>query len=401
MTLASPLDILTRYSTADSHVVCGIMTGTSVDAVDVVIARIRGGGLALDAEILHSHRTLFPEEVRDMIFANSSPSTSSVSDICLLHAVLAEVYADAVHQTCREWGHEISDLDLVGIHGQTLYHIPEPVTVAGYSIRSTFQAGNGSMLARLLGLPVVSDFRSADIAAGGQGAPLVPYVDYLLFRSEEEDRIMLNIGGIANLTCLPAGGGEDEIFASDVGPGYMLVDQLMRKFYGKEFDEGGKIAGSGRINPDLKAWILSHEFFSLPFPKSTGREVFGERFMDNYLELAREFQVSTPEDLVATAAQATVTAISRVIAQLAGEETATGLYVSGGGAFNEFFLTGLRHSLPQCRVRTSDALGVPPDLKEALAFAILAHEWMQGHPANLPAVTGASQRAILGSFAIG
>ena len=149
MTLSSPLDILTRYSTADSHVVCGIMTGTSVDAVDVVIARIRGGGLALDAEILHSHHTLFPEEVRDMIFANSSPSTSSVSDICLLHAVLAEVYADAVHQTCREWGHEISDLDLVGIHGQTLYHIPEPVTVAGYSIRSTFQAGNGSMLARL------------------------------------------------------------------------------------------------------------------------------------------------------------------------------------------------------------------------------------------------------------
>lgn len=396
----SPLDILTRAVTKPSRLVCGIMSGTSVDAVDVVLARLHGSGLSLTVEPLHYAETLYAEELQHRIFSNCEVASSNVNDICLLHTALAHVYADAVLAICRESGTAIEDIDLIGMHGQTLRHLPEAVDIGGYAIRSTLQVASGPTLASLLGVPVVYDFRAGDMAVGGQGAPLVPYIDYLLFRSEEEDRVLLNIGGIANVSFLRRGGEADEVQAFDTGPGNMLVDALMRKFLGREFDEDGDFASSGTVNSDLLSWMLQHRYFRLKPPKSTGRENFGENYLNEVLGVARELSVLDVADIVATASECTVRSISMHLRTLLPAAAHFRLLVSGGGAHNRFFTEGLRYAFPEAVVDSTSSLGIDPDAKEALAFAVLANEWLMGNPANLPSVTGAKRPALLGALAI-
>jgi anhydro-N-acetylmuramic acid kinase len=394
----SPLDQLTRLATKKSLFVCGIMSGTSLDAIDVALVDIHGGGKGTSLSVRHFSEVLFPEEIREMILANSVASTSNVSELCVLNGALARLYAEAVQQACAEGGIDIHTIDLIGTHGQTVQHLPMPMTISGRDIRSTLQLGNGSMLAAMLGIPVIWDFRSADLALGGQGAPLVPYVDHLLFHSDEEDRIVLNIGGIANFTWIPAGADDYEVRAFDTGPGNMVIDALVRKFYAKAYDDGGRLAYAGRVNPDLKTWFLSNEYFRQPYPKSAGRELFGERFVENFVEIATEFGVHDPQDIIATAAQCTVFSIIVHINQIVKNGTRYSLYVSGGGVKNRFFMEGLRHGLPNAGIHLSDELGVPTDAKEAVCFAVLANEWVQGNPTSLPNATGSSRRALLGAF---
>ena len=388
-------------ATGESRIVCGIMSGTSVDAVDVALLRISGGGRGTSLELLHYSETLYAEEIQQQIFDNMDASTSNIYDICVLDAALAHAYADAVMQACNDAGISLADLALVGMHGQTLHHLPEPVIVGPYSLRSTFQAGSGSMLAALLGVPVVSDFRAADMALGGQGAPLVPYAEYLLFRSTEEDRVLLNIGGISNLTWLPMNCAEHEVTAWDVGPGNMVVDGIMRQFFGREYDEGGEVAATGRVNADLLSWMMSHPFFREKAPKSTGRETFGRNFLATLLQIARDLEVQSAADLVATASECTLRCIIRELSPLLGSGRPCSVYISGGGVKNQFFLNGLRHGLPSASMYDAAALGIPADAKEAVCFAVLANEWVQGNPANLPNVTGSSKRVLLGSFSVG
>lgn len=396
----SPLDILTRLVTVPDRLVCGIMSGTSVDGIDVALVRIRGEGLHTRTELLHFREVLFAEELQTRIFANSEAASSNVNDICLLHAALSHAYAAAVEETCHSAGVDTEKLDLVGLHGQTLRHLPEPMQIAGSSIRSSLQAGSGPMLATLLDTPVVYDFRSNDLVLGGQGAPLVPHVDYLLFRSEKEHRALLNIGGIANVTLLPRGCDEKEVAAFDTGPGNMIIDGLMRKFYGREFDEDGAVARSGTVNVDLLAWMMQHSYYRQPPPKSAGREIFGEDYLSDFLHVARELSARDTNDLVATAAEATVRSISWQMLAVVDTWDSFHLYVSGGGARNRFFTDGLRHACPSATVQSASALGVDPDAKEAIAFAVLANEWLMGNTANLPAATGASRPAVLGAFAL-
>ena len=397
----SPLHILTSLATKERLLICGIMSGTSVDAVDVALVSIQGSGTDTALRLLHYAETLYAEEVQQRIFDNMDASTSNVYDICVLDAVLARTYADAVSQTCADAGLSLRDIDLVGMHGQTLHHLPTPVQNGPYSIRSTFQAGSGSMLAALLGMPVVSDFRAADIALGGQGAPLVPYAEYLLCRSDEEDRVLLNIGGISNITWMPARCREEDVRAWDLGPGNMVVDALMRLFYGREFDEAGEVAASGRLNVDLLSWMMSHPFFKETAPKSTGREAFGRDFVDTMLQISRDLEVQSPADLVATASECTVRTIVREIQPLVSSGRPCSVYISGGGVKNNFFLTGLRHGLSTTNLYDAAALGIPADAKEAMCFALLANEWLHGNAANLPNVTGASRKIVLGSLSIG
>ncbi len=397
---ASPLAVLERMTTKDSRLCCGLMSGTSVDGVDAALVRVRGGGTSISIEIVHHTMTLFPEEVQQMIFSNMDASTSNVQEICLLDAVLAHIYADAVHHVCHEAGIDLADLDLIGMHGQTLHHVPEPFEVGPYAVRSTFQSGSGAMLAALTGVPVVSDFRAADMALGGQGAPLVPYADWLLLHSGDEDRLLLNIGGIANLTWLPAAGGEAEVRACDSGPGNMVVDALMRRMFGREYDDGGTVARSGRVSGDLLAWCMEQPYFRQPHPKSTGREAFGEHFVSEFVSIARELSVTAPEDLVATASECTVRSIAREARALLPPAREVALYLAGGGAKNRFFTEGLRHALPQCRQAPLASLGLDVDAKEAVCFAVLANEWLLGHSANLTSVTGASRRTLCGSLSL-
>ncbi len=397
----SPLDILTALATKEPRLVCGIMSGTSVDAIDTALVRLRGGGAGTEMELVHYSETLFPEEAQQLVFSASEVSSSNVYDVCVLHAALAELYADAVRHACSEAGLGVSGIDLIGLHGQTLHHIPETYKLGRHEVRSTMQAGSGPMLAALLGVPVLHDFRSADMALGGQGAPLVPYADYILFRSVKEDRIILNIGGIANLTWLPAGCGEDDVLAMDTGPGNMIADSLMRRFFGREFDEGGAVARTGRVNADLLSWMFSHPFFARKAPKSTGREAFGGRFLENFLQIARDLELASPADLVATASEFTVRGIARAASILASPERKPVLYIGGGGAKNLFFTEGLRHSLSGAVIRPFDELGMPAAARESVCFAVLANEWLHGNATNLPRVTGASRKTLLGSFSTG
>ncbi|MBE0642581.1 MAG: anhydro-N-acetylmuramic acid kinase [Bacteroidetes bacterium] len=376
------------------------MSGTSVDAVDVALVRLKGSGPSLEVEQIHFAETLYAEELQQRIFNNCEVASSNINDICLLHTAITHVYADAVRATCRECDIALEEVDLIGMHGQTLRHLPEAVHIAGHDICSTLQIGSGPTLSTLLRIPVVYDFRAGDMALGGQGAPLVPYVDHLLFQSEAEDRVLLNIGGIANLTLLPRGGGISDALAFDTGPGNMLVDALMRKYYGREFDEDGVVASSGTVNSDLLSWMLQHPFFRQNPPKSTGRESFGEDYLDDLLNIARELSVLDISDIVATVSECTVRSISMQLRALLPSPYRFRLLLSGGGARNHFFTDGLRYSFPEATVESTSAFGVAPESKEALAFAVLANEWLVGNAANLPAATGAKRAALLGALAI-
>jgi anhydro-N-acetylmuramic acid kinase len=391
---------MTSLLVKESRLVCGLMSGTSVDGIDAALVEVHGGGPSTRIKVAGFSETVFPEEIQTLILANSETASSNVQDICVLNALLAQLYADCIHELCVECGIPLASVDLIGMHGQTLRHVPDPMQVAGYSARGTLQIGSGTTLAALLQTPVVSDFRSADMAVGGQGAPLVPYVDYLLFHSPDEHRLLVNIGGIANITWLPRGCAEDEVLAHDTGPGNMVIDALMRRFYGKEFDEAGTVARSGAINSSLLSWCLSHPFFNKKAPKSTGREDFGSEFVGNLLQMTSELGITKTEDIIATATECTVRALVKDIQMLIPVDENFSLILSGGGSKNRFIRDGLRHSLPNAVFDSPDAHGMRSEAKEAVCFAVLANEWLHGNPANLPSVTGARRRAVLGSFAI-
>lgn len=397
----SPLDILTSLATKDERIVAGIMSGTSVDAIDVALVRVQGGGEGTQVRVLAYTETLFPEEVQQMVFMNAEAASSSVRDLCVLHALLARLYAASIEQLCAEAGRDVRSIDLVGMHGQTIHHLPEPEQIAGWSVRSTLQLGSGPVLASLLGVPVVSDFRAADMAWGGQGAPILPYVDFLLFRSRGSDRVLLNIGGIANITILPAGCLAEDVRAYDTGPGNMVIDALMRRFFGREFDEDGAIARGGRVNGDLLSWMLGQPFFHQRAPKSAGREVFGTEFVQNLLDIAAELAIEDPAEILTTAAECTVRSVIAEIRKWMPDNRTFEVFISGGGARNRFFTDGIRMGLHGAAVRDFSETGVESNAREAVSIAVLANEWLQGNPANLPLVTGAEKRLILGSLAIG
>ncbi len=396
----SPLDVLTSMVTKPSRMVCGIMSGTSVDAVDIALVRVNGSGSSLQIEQVHFVETLYSEELQQRIFNNCEVASSNINDICLLHTAIAHVYAEAVRSACREAGVESDDLDLIGMHGQTLRHLPDPIEIAGHRITSTLQIGSGSTLATLLQIPVVYDFRAGDMALGGQGAPLLPYVDHLLFHSSEEDRVLLNIGGIANLTVLRRNADASEIQAFDTGPGNMVVDALMRKFHGREFDEDGLVASKGTVNGDLLSWMLQHPFFRQTPPKSTGRESFGEDYLNDLLNVARDLSVRDASDIIATASECTVRSISMHLRAIMPTSHKFRLLISGGGMRNAFITGGLRYAFPDAVMQSTSDLGISADAKEAVAFAILANEWLMGNPANLPSVTGANRPGLLGVLAV-
>jgi len=374
------------------------MSGTSVDAIDVVLVRVTGAGEQSVVEILHFLEVLFPEEIQQMVFTNAEVTSSNVNDICLLHTTLAFVYADAVRQVCNVAGIAVEAIDLVGMHGQTIHHLPEKIKVASYHVRSTLQIGSGPTLSKLLGVPVVSNFRAGDMAVGGQGAPLVPYIEYLLFRDPVEHRVFINIGGIANITILPASCRMRDVVAFDTGPGNMIVDALVRQGYGKEFDDGGQIASSGQLNNDLFSWLMSHEFFKLEPPKSAGRELFGTEFVHSLLQIAKDLSINSMADIIATTSECTVKSITRALLHRLPPNEPVSLFISGGGAKNRFFVDGIRHNIRQVTMRKISDLGVPSEAKEAVCFALLANEWLFGNPSNLPSVTGAKEAVVLGSF---
>ncbi len=384
----------------ESRVVAGLMSGTSLDGVDCAITRITGAGRAVSIEVLSFTSEPYPDGIRTLILKNSAAEGSSVRDLSQLNFRLAHVYRDAVQAACQAARLEVSDLDAVGSHGQTVFHVPEPEDCAGEPTTSTLQIGDPSVLANLLGVVTIGDFRVADMALGGQGAPLVPYLDYVLFSSDAVDRILLNIGGIANLTILPSSGAADDVLAFDTGPGNMLVDGVMQQLFGRRYDEGGSVASSGTVSQELLAGLLQDPYYAAAPPKSTGREKYTAAMVSGILSAGRS--AGCPDaDIVATVTELTPRTIADAINRFVrGRWQPVQLIAAGGGVHNEYIMSRLANLLPEIEVMTADSLGIDPDAKEAVCFALFAHETLNGNPTNMPSVTGASGGTVLGKICV-
>jgi anhydro-N-acetylmuramic acid kinase len=375
--------------------IIGMMSGTSLDGIDAVLLRVTGNGPATRFRLLAYIERPFPRGLRQLLLRSSDPGHSRVDDITRLNFLLAELYADAANAVARKAGVTLSRINLIGSHGQTIQHLPQPRRMFGKSIRSTLQIGDPSVLATLTGIATVGNFRVADMAVGGQGAPLVPYFDWLTMRSTTKNRIALNIGGIANMTVLPKHCGIHRVSAFDTGPGNMIVDALMIHFYGKEFDANGAVASKGMVILDLLRWMSSHPYLKRKPPKSTGREMFGKEFVEQMLRRARHYD---RKDIVATATQFTAFSVFDAYKRFVERRmTVDELVVSGGGARNSSMLAALQRYFHPALVIRSDDLGISSGAKEAVCFAVLANECLAGNRANLPSVTGAKSRVVLGT----
>ena len=375
--------------------VAGIMSGTSLDGIDVAVVDIDGRGWNKRVKVRAFRTAPYSGEVRAAILSVSN-AAAHTSQLARLHFLLGELYADAVKTTCRRAGLALDSLGLIASHGQTVYHEGEPVRFLGRRIASTLQLGEAAVIAERTGLPVVSDFRPRDIAAGGRGAPLAPYVDYLLFRHRRRGRIALNIGGIANITALPAAGKPRDVIAFDTGPGNMVVDALVQESTrGKlKYDRGGRLAARGRVHVSLLDEILREPFYYREPPKTAGREQYGREFVGRMLATGLPL-----EDLIATATALTAAAVAEGVARFVRPRMRVDdLIVSGGGAHNRQMLGYLGAFLPDLAIATSADFGVNIDAKEAIAFAVLGYETWRRRPANLPSATGARRPVVLGKL---
>ncbi len=388
---------LRRCLDQPARTVAGLMSGTSLDGVDAAVVRLEGSGRGLRVETLAFVSVPYDDALRGAIRACCEAAMSDVRLVSQLNVALAHRFADAVEAALAEARLGAADLDLVGSHGQTVQHVPDAERVAGVPTRSTLQIGCAAVLAARLGVPVVADFRAADVALGGQGAPLAPYLDDALFASARETRGLLNLGGIANLTVLPQGGGPADAFALDTGPANLVLDALAQRLFGERFDRDGARAAQGTPDEALLARLLAEAFFLLPPPKSTGRELFGAAYVERLMAEG----LSDPHSLLATAAALTARSVHDAYRRFAEPQGRLDrLVASGGGVHNGEVMRQLAALFAPVPVETTAAYGLDPDAKEAVLFAVLAHEWMNGVPTGLPAVTGASRPALLGKLAL-
>jgi anhydro-N-acetylmuramic acid kinase len=430
-----------------SMVVAGVMSGTSADGVDVAVCRIspvRDAGGTPRVTLLGHVGVAYPKAVKAAVLGAMDAKAISVAELARLNWRLGEVYANAVVKACAElgvgtdavalahdarlsrdktaakMGHPGSSrtlklgnqgsssrelrLGLVGCHGQTVYHQGKAEKYLGKAVRATWQMGEAAVIAERLRVPVVSDLRPADLAAGGQGAPLVPMLDYCMFRSAKVSRVLQNLGGIGNLTAIPAGAGVDGVMAFDTGPGNMVIDGCMRRLYGREFDRGGGVAQTGRVLLGVVARVLGEGYFSALPPKSGGREQFGEAFVLRFVAMCRKAG-GLDEDVIATAtaltAASVVDAYRRFVAghlERAAALAKVEFVVAGGGAKNAALMAMLRDGFSPLgvKVKLIEELGVPAQAKEAVAFALLAWLSWWGLPGNVPTATGAARAVVLG-----
>ncbi len=380
--------------------VAGVMSGTSADGVDVAIVEISPG--VIDGEertlrLLHHASTAYPEVLRAAVLSAMDASRISVAELAQLNWRLGLAYADSVKVALSG---SALPVELIGCHGQTIYHQGTASTYAERSFGCTWQLGEMSLLAAETNLPVVANFRPADMAVGGQGAPLVPYLDYTLFRDVKRNRVLQNLGGIANLTAIPAGAGAADLIAFDTGPANMIIDALVQQLFGKPFDEEGLIAASGVPSYEVVNRCMEDPYFALSIPKSAGREQFGARYSDQFLRTCRAGGLSD-EDVIATATAFTVESIRSAVERFVKPILRTGstdYIVAGGGSQNKTLMRMLVDALSPfgCNVTVMDSFGIHSQAKEAAAFALLAYETWHHRPSNVPAATGARRPAILG-----
>lgn len=386
-------------------IVAGVMSGTSADGINVALVKIASGGRAarhhltttrqLRFTLLAHAEYTYPARMRKAVLAAMNARRASVADLARLNFLLGELYADAVRAAQKKFRLQA---ELIGCHGQTLYHQGEAKAFLGRKVAVTWQTGEGAILAARVGIPVISDFRPADMAAGGKGAPLVPFLDYLLYRDKRIGRVVQNIGGIANLSAIAAGTTVADVLAFDTGPGNMVIDAVVSKFFAQAYDRDGKIAAAGTVLDNVVAAFLRIPYFRQKPPKTAGREEFGREFVSRFIKLCGR---ARKQDIVATATALTSRSIADAIQRFVLPRGKFGeLVVSGGGAKNSTLMYMLTEELKPAglKVRSTDEFGLPAEAKEATAFALLAYETWHRRPSNVPSATGAKRPAILGKI---
>jgi len=379
--------------------VIGLMSGTSADGVDAAIVDIRGTGHPLAIKLLGHYGRSYPPQLRERILHVAERGT--VAEVCHLHALLGEVFAKTVLAAMTRFGVRPNQVKLIGSHGQTVHHLPEPTAERGVgTVRSTLQIGSPAIIAERTGITTVSDFRSRDMAAGGEGAPLVPYTHFLVFRNKKAVRWVVNLGGIANVTVIPRGERLASVQAFDTGPCNMLLDALVTIGTNGRMtmDRGGRLAQRGEVHPGLLQWLLVHPYLHRHPPKSTGRELFGKAYVQKVLAQSRRWHLSL-NDLLATGCQFIAHTIRD--AQQWTKNVPGDVVCGGGGVRNTRLWAELQKTFDPIPVRTMDACGSSSQAFEAQAFAVLAYQTVHGVCANVPSVTGARHSVILGSVTPG
>ncbi len=383
--------------------VMGMMSGTSADGIDVALAEVQGAPPRLRSKLLRHTSRRMPGVLRAEVLRVAEGAACTAGEISQLNFRLGMAFADAAVSACREFRVALSRVKLIGSHGQTIFHQGRPVPFLGRATASTLQIGEPAVIAARTGVTTIGDFRVADMAVEGQGAPLVPYADYLLYIDEKIGRVSLNLGGIGNVTVLPAGAKPGQVVAFDTGPGNMLMDALVWHFTRKKqkYDRGARLARQGQVNEGLLKELLRDPYLKLGPPKSTGREYYGRAYFQELLRLGKKHRAG-PNDLIRTTTEFTVAsvvdALKRFVLRKAKIQQ---LIVSGGGARNPLVLAQLTALLTPIEVVTSSKLGVPEEAKEAYAFAILAHETWNRRAGNLPSATGAEREMVLGKICLG
>lgn len=379
----------------------GLMSGTSADGIDIALVRISGPARSPHARLVAFADFSYPSAVRATVLRLANGASTTSREISQLNFRLGELFAGAALHACKRFGVSLKRVALIGSHGQTIYHQGAASPLLGAPTSSTLQIGEPAVIAQRTGITTVADFRPADMAAGGQGAPLVPFVDYLLYRHPRVGRIALNIGGISNLSVIPAAASPRDVFAFDTGPGNMIIDALAAHFSrGRlRFDRNAALARRGHLDGSLLRQLLAHPFFRKPPPKSAGREEFGAECTARLMALAKRGRVA-PVDVIHTATAFTAATIAQACERfvLRRERRIREIVVAGGGARNPLLIAYLAALLPSLKLVPADALGVPADAKEAFAFAVLAYVAFHQRANNLPSATGARHPAVLGKI---
>jgi anhydro-N-acetylmuramic acid kinase len=380
--------------------VLGLMSGTSADAIDVALAKISGAPPRLNAKLLNHTSISFPPSLRKEILRVAEQQTVNAGQLSQLNFRLGEAFAEAVLTACKRFRIATKKISLIGSHGQTIFHQGKPVQYLGRPTASTLQIGEPSIIAARAGITTIADFRPADIALGGQGAPLVPYADYLLYRHPKLGRVSLNLGGIANITVLPAAAKPSQIFAFDTGPANMLIDALVSHYTDgrQRYDKDAAIAQTGRAIPALLDELMKDPYLRIAPPKSTGREYYGREYLKTLLSLARRHKAKPADTIRAATIFTALSVVDALHRFVLPKYKIQQVIVSGGGARNPLILAQIAAALPQIDIVPSAELGVSTDAKEAFAFALMAYETFHQRPANLPSATGANGPAILGKI---
>lgn len=358
------------------------MSGTSLDGLDLALCRIQGSGFDSKLQILHFDTLPYDDEFRTNIRKVFAKTTISQQDLCGINPYVALSHAALINQALTQWGVQAEDVDLIASHGQTVYHAPQSLT-NDYSLpNSTLQIGDGDHIAVHTGIITVSDFRQKHLAAGGEGAPIAAYGDFLLFTDRTENRILLNIGGISNFTFLPASDSGQQGFATDLGPGNTIMNQYMFEHFGLEMDLDAATAAAGLVNEQLLFHLLQDQFLDLAFPKTTGPELFNLDYLQNKQKASDTVDLS-PANVMATLNLFSATAIIRGIKSISKGMDNVAVYVSGGGLHNPLLIQHIKAGLAPIKVESMDRIAMNPDAKEACLFAVLANEAVAGRPENV------------------